>query len=317
MPMNSPSSTAASAPSRAHWWATAFFRGMGQVFFMDRPLSGMLMLVGLLVADPWLALFTAVAIGVGTLTATVTRLDRRAVGAGLHGYCAALVGAASYVTWGPGAAAWASAVLGSIAVVPVTLGLAALLRLGGASDRGLPVLTAPFCIVSGAVAILARGSAAAAGAPASALDLAGMAELTRGTLAAIGQVHFADSAPGGLLILCGLLVASWRAGVGALIGATTMTAASLLLGVDPERITHGLTQYSAVLVGIAVMAVFLADVRPRWVPWVVAVIASLATLPVQGLLAAVDVPVYTWPFVLVTWLVVGIQNASARRRVAP
>lgn len=292
------------APAR--WWATTLQRGMGQVFFMDRPLTGALMLLGLLLADPWLALFTAVGIVVGTLTAHGLRLPREAVGAGLHGYCAALVGGASYVTWGVSGAAWFSAVLGSAVVVPVTLGLAALLAMPGVRRLGLTVLTAPFCIVSGVIAVYA-GSRIAPAEPLPPASLDGAIDWIKAALTGVGQVVFADSALGGAVILVALFVASWRAGAGALVGTATMTVASAVLGLDPAATAHGLTQYSAVLVGISVLAVFLADSRPSWLPWVIAVVGSLATLPVQTALTSAGVPVFTWPFIIVTWVIVAIH----------
>lgn len=300
-------------PIAPSWWAVTLARGMGQVFFMDKPITGVLMLLGLLVADPWLALFTAVGIVLGTLTATVLRVPQDAVGAGLQGYCAALVGGAAYVTWGVTAAAWISVVVGSAVVVPVTLALAAVLRLPGVRALGLSVLTAPFCIVSGVIVVLARGHVAPA-APLPPVTSSGPLDWVTAVLTGVGQVVFADSPLGGAIILLALFVASWRAGAGALVGAATVTmAASYAFDVAPERIAHGLTQYSAVLVGIAVLAVYLADVRPAWVPWVVAVVGSLATVPVHTWLAAADVPVFTWPFIIVTWVIVGIHHTAQRR----
>lgn len=281
-------------------------RGMGQVFFMDKPHVGAIILLGLLVADAWLALYMVAGIVVGTLAASAMRISRESIGAGLHGYCAALVGGAAYTTWGDGFQAWLSVLIGGVAVVPVTVVLATLLKTPGIARLGLPVLTAPFCIASGVIAVVARTVQPAAVAP------SGPEEVTwtlfvKAVFTGIGQVVFADSATAGAIILAALFIASWRAGTAALLAAVTTTTAAAVFRLSPTPMAHGLDQYSAVLVGIAVAAVFLADVRPTWVPWAVTVVGSLATMAVSLALQATPIPVYTWPFILVTWAIIAVR----------
>lgn len=284
-------------------------RGMGQVFFMDKPHVGAIILLALLVADAWLALYTVAGIVVGTLAAVAMRIPRAAIGAGLHGYCAALVGGAAYTTWGDGRPAWLSVLIGGVAVVPLTLALGKLLKTPGVARLGLPVLTAPFCIVSGVIALVAR-----AVQPAAAVAPSGPEEVTwslfvKATFTGIGQVVFADSATAGAMILAALFVASWRAGAASLLAAVTTTTAAAVFMPSPTSMAHGLDQYSAVLVGIAVVAVFLTDVRPTWVPWAVAVVGSLGTMVVSLAIQATPIPVYTWPFILVTWAIIAVRAA--------
>ncbi|EGW04267.1 Urea transporter, erythrocyte [Cricetulus griseus] len=67
-------------------------RGMSQVVFVSNPISGILILVGLLVQNPWWALCGCVGTVVSTLTALLLSQDRSAIAAGLQGYNATLVG---------------------------------------------------------------------------------------------------------------------------------------------------------------------------------------------------------------------------------
>uniref|UniRef100_A0A8D0SF55 Urea transporter 1 n=1 Tax=Sus scrofa TaxID=9823 RepID=A0A8D0SF55_PIG len=67
-------------------------RGISQVMFISNPISGILILVGLLVQNPWLALNGCVGTVVSTLTALLLSQDRSTIAAGLHGYNATLVG---------------------------------------------------------------------------------------------------------------------------------------------------------------------------------------------------------------------------------
>ncbi|STD14717.1 Urea transporter [Dermatophilus congolensis] len=288
-------------------WIRAVLRGQGQVFFIDKPIAGLLMLIGVGIADVQLALFTLVGILVGMSTAWVMGVDRNEIENGLWGYCSALVGAAAFVTWGSGSSGIVAAVLGSVVVVPVQVGLARLLRAGKLSAYGLPVLTAPFCIVSGISAIIARGFPHPPASPLQMLGVSGIAELVEEALEGIGQVHFADSYVAGALILLGLFVGSWRAAAGAVVGAVVMTLVSPIFGIDPNVVAHGLSQYSGVLVGIAALAVFTADVKPAWIPWVLAAVGAVVTLPLEELFEAAHFPMYTWPFVIVTWAIIAVR----------
>ncbi|EPY81894.1 urea transporter 1 [Camelus ferus] len=67
-------------------------RGISQVVFVSNPISGILILVGLLVQNPWWALNGCVGAVVSTLAALLLSQDRSAIAAGLQGYNATLVG---------------------------------------------------------------------------------------------------------------------------------------------------------------------------------------------------------------------------------
>jgi len=67
-------------------------RGISQVVFVSNPISGILILVGLLVQNPWWALNGCVGTVVSTLTALLLAQDRSAIAAGLQGYNATLLG---------------------------------------------------------------------------------------------------------------------------------------------------------------------------------------------------------------------------------
>lgn len=299
----------------ATWWGQALLRGMGQVFFMDRPVAGTIMIAGLAAADLWLALFSLVGIAIATVTAWLARLDGDAIGAGLQGYCAALVGAASYVTWGVSGPAWLSVAVGAIVVVSVTVALATVLNSRPLRGFRLTVLTAPFCIVSGVIAVVARGVVGPSG-PVPPATVEGPVDVLTSALTGIGQVVFADSAASGALILLALFVGSWRAGAGAALGAAVTTLAALAVGLDQSLTAQGLHQYSAVLVGIAVLAVVMPDSRPRWLPWLVAAAGALATMLLPPVLSALGIPVYTWPFILVTWVIAAGYAVTQNRRAA-
>eukprot|EP00075_Anas_platyrhynchos_P013149 XP_027302402.1 urea transporter 2-like [Anas platyrhynchos] len=67
-------------------------RGTSQVMFVNNPLSGLFILVGLFIQKPWWMLTGCAGSVVSTLTALALSQDRSAIAAGQHGYNGILVG---------------------------------------------------------------------------------------------------------------------------------------------------------------------------------------------------------------------------------
>ncbi|WP_454229518.1 urea transporter [Propioniciclava flava] len=270
--------------------------GVGQIFFQESWQAGALIVLGIAVYSLPMAAMTVA----GTLIATASaRLVGLPTAHGLQGYCGALVGAAAWATFGDPWPAALATVLGAAACPAVTRALAWLLALVPSSAGSLSVLTAPFCVVSGIVALLAAaiapGPAAAVAAPVAGdpLPLLGVAVLT-----GVSQVVLVESWLGGLLMLAGLFVANWRVGVAGLVGSLLGTLTALMASAGAATLTAGLAGYSPCLTAIGLACVFL---RPGPLAWVLAAVGAVATVGVQALLALTPVPVYTWPFILTTW----------------
>ena len=68
-------------------------RGVGQVCFMNNPVTGLAILVAMFVAEPWLGFAGVLGVVVSTLAAIVIGMDRGAIRAGLFGFNGILVGA--------------------------------------------------------------------------------------------------------------------------------------------------------------------------------------------------------------------------------
>lgn len=52
--------------------------------------------------------------------------------------------------------------------------------------------------------------------------------------------------------------------------------------------------------------------RPGVLAWVLAGAGAVVTVGAQALLALTPVPVYTWPFIVVTWLALLLFDGSRR-----
>lgn len=288
-----PAAVTASAASSTLTVARTLGRGVGQIFFQPHALTGLLIVAGVAVHSPPMAAQVAV----GTIVSTeAAHLMGQDADQGLQGYNGALVGAAAWASTGATAdglrAATLATLIGAAACPAIQ---AALARALGRFD--LPVLTAPFCVASGIIAMLV-GSLTGASAPIEAPVSGPTAWLVvRAVLTGVSQVVLVESWPAGVLILAGLFVAGWRVGASALLGSavgTAMTAASTSLGLA----VHGLGGYAPCLTAIALAAVFV----PRGATaWLLAVIGSVLSVFVGWGFASVPVPAYTWPFVVATW----------------
>jgi urea transporter len=144
-----------------NWWENAcrsagplrfvdiILRGIGQVMFQDNPVSGLFFFVaigwGSYAANvPQVALGGLLGIVVATITAWWLRVDRAALGAGLYGFNAYLVGIALPTFLTSSALLWLYIVLGAMVSVVATLAATNLMKTWGVS-----ALTAPFILVRG------------------------------------------------------------------------------------------------------------------------------------------------------------------------
>jgi len=126
-------------------------------------------------------------------------------------------------------------------------------------------------------------------------------------LRGVGQVMFQDNPLSGALFLAAIAWGSYAAGVpqvlfGGLIGVAAATLTALWLRVDPASLRAGLYGFNGVLVGLA-LATFIAPGPLLWAYVVlgaaVSVVAMSATVNVLG---TWGMPALTFPFVLVTWM---------------
>jgi urea transporter len=126
-------------------------------------------------------------------------------------------------------------------------------------------------------------------------------------LRGIGQVMFQDNPLSGALFLAGIAWGSWAAGAPqiALAGVLAVVVATLTarwLEVDREALHAGLYGFNGVLVGLA-LATFLAPGPLLW--GYVVLGAALSVVAMRATVNALQpwgVPALTFPFVLVTWL---------------
>jgi len=93
-------------------------------------------------------------------------------------------------------------------------------------------------------------------------------------------------------------------GFAALLATVCGTATAYLLKYDKTEINKGLYGFSAALVGVAVM-LFL---KPTLWAWAIVVVGSALAAMLQHFFIKRKIPAFTFPFVLVTWIILFISN---------
>ena len=120
-----------------------FFRGVGEVFFQNNLVTGIIFLIAILINSRVSALFAALGSIVGLVTAQwLLGVDGYATYIGLYGFngvlCSIAIGGVFYViTWKSGIYALLCALVGTVVMASLTAFL---------SPLGMPALTAPFVL---------------------------------------------------------------------------------------------------------------------------------------------------------------------------
>jgi urea transporter len=300
--------------SQAFRFVDLNLRGIGQVMFQNNPLTGLLFFLavgwGSLAAGvPQVASGGLVAVVAATLTAQWLRADEAALGSGLYGYNAYLVGLALPTFLAPTPLLWIYVVLGAAVSVVATIGTANVFK-----TWGVAALTAPFVLVTW---LLLLATYAFYGIEGSALPSAGaitpidpaaadplrFGDFALGVLQSISQVFLKGNAVSALLLLAGLAVSSLAAAAFALGGALVAVVTAHLFGAESELITGGLLGFSPVLTAVALGSVFH---QPSLRVAAYALLGTVFTVIVQAALNVAltpfAVPTLTAPFVLASWL---------------
>ncbi|MBQ2374078.1 MAG: urea transporter [Alistipes sp.] len=124
--------------------AVYWLRGVSQVFLIDSWVTGMLFIIGLLIASRWAALWAAIGSALSIVTASVLSASGYDIAHGLYSFSAVLTAIAlATVFYRP---SWRSAIWAILGVIITVVSQAAMNVM--LDPLGLSTLTAPFCIAT-------------------------------------------------------------------------------------------------------------------------------------------------------------------------
>ena len=282
-------------------------RGIGQVIFINNPISGLLILIALFIQAPWVGAMGLLGVVTSTLMALLLKLDKNTIRNGIFGYNGVLVGAAlatfSDPSSGLGMGGWAIAILIFSALSTV---LMATFGVWWAKTIKTPPLTLPFIIATLIGLAIAQWvpqlglnlAAPTAVAPAAVVN---WPQLLAAIPIGVGQVFLASKFLSGLLIVIAVALCSPLGAVVGLFGCGLGVWAGLLLGITPDTLYFGLWGYNAVLCAMAIGGIFYA---PNGKSIVIGAIAAFLSAVLGGLLAVgfsnIGLPALTLSFCIVT-----------------
>ena len=214
------------------------------------------------------------------------------------GYNGALVGASTALYVGFTPTSVALTVVGSLACITVHIALQHVSEQPPLKRFALPVSTAPFCAVSS----LMFGTLGHLIDPAPLSSAEGTAGFGLGIDNSFSEIVLADGVITGAVIIAALFIGSWRIGAWAVGGAVVSTLLSGLAEHGFSETSTGLHTYSAVLVAIAIGAVFWQD-RPLSMRLVGAGVGIVLAMSINQLFTFTLLPIFTWPFLFAMWLV--------------
>ncbi|XP_055489317.1 urea transporter 2-like isoform X1 [Leucoraja erinacea] len=283
-------------------------RGSAQVMFVNNPLSGLVILIGLVVQNPWWALNGFLGTVFATLAALLLNHDRSMIAAGLSGYNGILVGLLLAVFCDKGDWYWwllLAVILMSMFCPIISSALAAVL---GKWD--LPVFTLPFNLSVG-LFMAATGhynhhfpqiriEPVTTSYNITWPDLS-IPMLLRSIPVGVGQVYGCDNPWTGGIFFAALFISSPIICLHAVIGSCVGTLAGLSLASPFQKIYNGLWSYNSVLACIAVGGMFYAL---TWQTHILAIICSIFCAylgeALMNIMSVFGLPACTWPFCLST-----------------
>ncbi len=304
-------------------------RGVGQVMFMNNPLTGLLVMIAAWTFDPWLGFGGTVGVIVSTATAMLLGFDRAAIRAGLFGFNGVLCGLALATFLAP---PWDG--IATVWIVVVSAGssvaMAALAALFGGA-WGVPPFTFAFNLsvllflitglhaVRGRIGPLITPTAPAVNGPTVSDALRATATDTGGTdalgilnaiLRGIGQLFFVNSMLGGVLVLIGILVCSRIAGAFAVLGSAIGMGVGMALGADGVAIYNGLWGFNSYDACLAIAGVFyVLSWRTALLGAACAVFAALLFGGLASFLQPWGLPAMTLPFCISVLCFVMLHDA--------
>ncbi|SDF92459.1 urea transporter [Dyadobacter soli] len=119
-------------------------------------------------------------------------------------------------------------------------------------------------------------------------------------LKGVGQIMLQDNIWTGLLFLAGIFYDDYKMGFAAILAAAVGTLTARILKYDEGEIAMGLYGFSATLVGVALTFMFRADA----LIWGAVIVGAALATVLQHMAIKNGIPVFTLPFIVVTWAIV-------------
>src|SRR5690625_2097459 len=284
----------------------AAFKGMSQIVLIENAITGLIILVAIFVASPFIGIITLLSVVIGTFVAKVGGADEQIVNSGLFGYNSALTGLA-LALFLTGPYNWIIALIGAALASILTAALMHFIK-----GTQIPILTFPFVVITWFMLLISYklevfqlSSALAPGTLTDwSLSIPGGIDWISGFILGISQIFLLENIYTGILLFIALFWAGWRYGLYAMIASAAGLLTAVILSGEHSLISVGLYGYNAILTIIAVAIVF-KESENKFALFSGIIGASLTVLITASLtiwLVPFGLPALTMAFVLSSWI---------------
>lgn len=269
--------------------------GFSQIMLQKSAVTGLFFVIGIGINSLTMMLGGIIATLSGLIIAKLCRYDSELIGNGIYGYNAALVGIALFYFL---PLSQLSLVLLVFASALSTIIMHYLLRLIPVNS----VFTTPFIISTWLVLLLIdMAGINTSVAPFSTQASSDFYSLTRG----LGQVMFQGYWLSGVIFIIGLLFHSYQAAIWAVIGSGLGMLTARVGSFSESNVLMGAYGFNASLVALALTARYPNTPIP-------AVLGVMLSVLLTRAFEVVSLPALTAPFVLTTWLIIGMMGIKNR-----
>ncbi|WP_367404901.1 urea transporter [Kocuria marina] len=274
-------------------------RGVGQIFLMNNPLSGLLLVVAVATASPWGALLFLGGSLVGTLTALLLGMPRGLWRAGLYGFNGALVGILGPVFLAGDWNLWVAVFTLLAAALSTPIMHTTIIIF--VEKLGVPALSITFGVLGVLLLLLAPSVAYGRADPALIVPVERLGTsadpvlrsatgaavsvnegLLNATLRGLSEVLLMDSLLVGLLVIIAIALCSPIAAGLAVAGSLTGALTAIVMGADGHEIYLGLWGYNGAVVAVALGGIVL---EAQWRSVAVAIVGASASALLFGALS--------------------------------
>ncbi|MFM7149590.1 MAG: urea transporter [Gemmataceae bacterium] len=278
-------------------WSKVTLRGVAEIVFQDNALTGLLFLIGLLFASPWIALGGLLGSLIGTAVAYLLKYDTKEWNLGIYGFNPALVGMALFFKFQPSVIAFMILPVACAASTVLTW----LLR-----KLPFPTYTAAFILTTWLVFALGPHVGLKLPPESSAPDKIynphTVVEMLRESASGLAEIMFGAGLWTGLFFLAGLFVSNWRHGVLALLGSLVGTLIAHYHQDPNNLISIGIYGYNAAL---AAVAMYL------WRPSLqLSMLGAILATPITEFFPQTTLPTLTAPFVVACWVIIALGKVD-------
>lgn len=120
-----------------------------------------------------------------------------------------------------------------------------------------------------------------------------------------GQIMLQKSQLTGIFFTLGILLGNWRAGIASLLAAIVGFLTAKFLRFNTQNVKDGLYSFSPILFAIAIVNNFSDSV----LLWFMVILGSALIALLQHLFISKNIPAFTFPFIVGTWLFLAIGKS--------